>query len=424
MGAPRDKHGRAAFAFVFVTVALDMLALGVMIPVLPELVKELSGGDMASAVETSGVFSFAWATMQFLFSPLLGALSDRFGRRPVFLISNAGLGLDYLLMANAPSLAWLFVGRVISGITAASFSTAGAYIADVTPHEERAARFGQLGAAFGLGFVVGPAIGGVLGEISLRLPMWVAAILSLVNFAYGLFVLPESLAPEHRSPLTLAKANPVGSLSLFRSERVLFGLAVVAFVELLAHAVLPSVFVLYADARYGWHEREVGLVLGLIGVSSTIVGVVMVGPIVRRFGERATLAAGLGLGALGLALYALADEGWLFLVGTVPVALWGLGGPPEQAIMSRIVGPSAQGQLQGGLSSLQGISGMIAPLVYSRLLAAALRAEGPWRVVGAPFWLAAALLGIATLVAWRVTRAVPPEGPVAETHDSPPPSTG
>jgi DHA1 family tetracycline resistance protein-like MFS transporter len=402
------KPSRAAFAFVFVTVALDMLALGVMIPVLPELIRELSGGDTASAVDTSGMFSFAWATMQFLFSPLLGSLSDRFGRRPVFLISNLGLGLDYLLMANAPSLSWLFVGRVVSGITAASFSTAGAYIADVTPPEERSARFGQLGAAFGLGFVVGPAIGGVLGEYSLRLPLWFAAALSLVNFCYGLLVLPESLPKEKRAPFVLASANPLGSLRLFRAEPALVGLALVVFVELLAHTSLPSVFVLYADARYGWHEHEVGLTLALIGVSSTIVSVLLVAPAVRRFGERATLLLGVLMGALGLAIYAAAPNGMLFLVGTVPMALWGLDGPPEQSIMSRVVGPSAQGQLQGGLSSLQGIAGMIGPLIYSRVLSAALRADPSHELAGAPFYLAGALMLVALWLAWRATRVMPP----------------
>ncbi len=404
----QPKHGRAAFAFVFVTVALDMLALGVMIPVLPELIKQLSGGDTASAVETSGIFSFAWATMQFLFSPMLGVLSDRFGRRPVILLSNLGMGLDYLLMANAPSLPWLFVGRLISGITASSFATAGAYIADVTAPADRAAKFGQLGAAFGLGFVIGPAIGGLLGDVSLRLPLWVAAGLSLANFCYGFFVLPESLPKERRTPFYFGKANPLGTLKLFRSEPGLLGLGVVIFVELIAHEVLPSIFVLYADARYGWHEHEVGLTLALIGISSTIVGVGLVGPAVKRFGERATMIGGIALGAVGLGIYAVAPVGWMFLLGTIPVALWGLDGPPEQSIMSRIVGPSAQGQLQGGISSLQGIAGMIAPLFYSRLLAAALRAHGTWHVIGAPFYVAAAMLVLAVVLAWRATRVLPP----------------
>lgn len=411
---------RAAFAFVFVTVALDMLALGIMIPVLPELIKELSGGDTASAVEISGVFGFAWASMQFLFSPLLGALSDRFGRRPVILISNLGLGLDYLLMALAPSIAWLFVGRLISGLTASSFATATAYVADVTKPEDRSAKFGQLGAAFGLGFVIGPAIGGLLGEVALRLPLWVAAGLSLVNALYGFFVLPESLPADKRAPLSLAKANPLGTLSLFRQEKALIGLAIVTFVELLAHESLPGVMVLYTDARYGWHEHEVGLTLGLVGITSTVVSVLLVEPAVKRFGERATVLVGIACGALGLGLYAVASSGLVFLLGTVPMALWGLDGPPEQSIMTRIVGPKAQGRLQGGLASLHGIAGMIGPLFYTRILAAALRADGPMHVVGAPYYVAAALLVLALMLAWRATRTLPPMDAVHETRDAAP----
>jgi DHA1 family tetracycline resistance protein-like MFS transporter len=402
------KPTRAAFAFVFVTVALDMLALGVMIPVLPELIQELTGHDTASAVEWSGIFSFAWAAMQFAFSPMLGALSDRFGRRPVILLSNLGLGLDYLLMANAPSLPWLFVGRLISGLTASSFSCASAYIADVTPPDERAAKFGQLGAAFGLGFVVGPALGGILGDFSLRLPLWCAAALSLINALYGFFVLPESLPPERRSPFVFAKANPLGSFELFRTTPALLGLAIVAFVELVAHESLPGVFVLYADSRYAWTEREVGLTLGLVGVSSTIVSVFLVEPAVKRLGERGAILSGIALGAIAFAIYAWAPTGTIFLLGTIPMALWGIVNAPEQSIMSRVVGPSAQGRMQGGLSSLQGVAGMIGPLIYTRLYAYVLRSEGATRVLGAPYWLATAMLVIALALAWRATRVIPP----------------
>ena len=249
---------RAAFAFVFVTVLLDMFAIGIIIPVLPKLVEDFMGGDTARAAIVYGVFGTAWALMQFLFSPMLGSLSDRFGRRPIILLSNFGLGLDYILMALAPSLRWLFVGRVISGITAASISTAGAYIADVTPPEERAAKFGLLGAAFGAGFVIGPALGGLLGGISPRLPFWVAAGLSLANGMYGLFVLPESLKREQRTPFSWRKANPVGALKLLRSHHELWGLTCVVFLSNLAHAALPSVAVLYMSYRYNWDTNMVG----------------------------------------------------------------------------------------------------------------------------------------------------------------------
>src|SRR5215475_8799857 len=244
------KPRRAAMAFIFVTVALDMLALGIVIPVLPKLVEGFMGGNTARAAEVLGVFGIVWALMQFLFSPLLGVLSDRFGRRPVIVLSNAGLGLDYVLMALAPTLGWLFVGRVISGLTTASMSTAYAYIADVTPPERRAASYGLLGAAFGVGFILGPALGGLLGGVDPRLPFWVAAGFSLVNAGYGFFVLPESLPPDRRSAFSWRRANPLGSLALLRSHRELSGLAVANFLLLVSHVVFPTVYVLYAGYRY------------------------------------------------------------------------------------------------------------------------------------------------------------------------------
>lgn len=238
-----------------------MLALGMSLPVLPRLVVDFLGGDTARAAEIYGLFGTVWALMQFVCAPLLGALSDRFGRRPVILLSNLALGLDYVLMALAPTLGWLFVGRVISGITASSFSTAGAYVADVTPPERRAAGFGMLGAAFGLGFILGPALGGVLGAVDPRLPFWVAAAFSLLNFLYGLFVLPEPLPEARRAPFSWRRANPVGALTLLRSHPALMGLAAVHFMHRVAHDVLPSTFVLYTSYRYAWDERMVGVTL-------------------------------------------------------------------------------------------------------------------------------------------------------------------
>jgi MFS transporter, DHA1 family, tetracycline resistance protein len=246
----------AAFAFVFVTVLLDMLAIGIIIPVLPKLVVDFVGGDAAEGARIYGLFGTVWALMQFVFSPVQGALSDRFGRRPVILISNFGLGLDYIVMALAPSLNWLFVGRVISGITAASISTAYAYVADVTPPEARAARFGLLGAAFGIGFVLGPALGGLAGAVDPRLPFWIAAALSLANALYGLLVLPESLPPERRAPFAWRRANPVGALALLASQSTLIGLATVNFLGNLAHAALPSIGVLYMMYRYLFRPDE------------------------------------------------------------------------------------------------------------------------------------------------------------------------
>ena len=309
--ATQSGPGRAAFAFVLVTVLLDMLALGVMVPVLPKLVVEFMGGDIASAATITGYFGFAWAAMQFVFSPVLGALSDRFGRRPVIILSNIGMGLDYVVMALAPSLWWLFIGRLLSGVSAATSATAGAYITDVTPPDKRAAKFGMMGAAFGFGFIIGPAVGGFLGGIDLRLPFWVAAGLSFANALYGFFVLPESLPRERRARFHWRMANPVGALKLLRTKPILIGLAAALFLERVAHDSLPRVFVLYTDYRYQWTAATVGLALAAVGVAQMIVSAGMVGASVRRFGERQTLLAGLLFGFAGFVLYGLAPTGLL-----------------------------------------------------------------------------------------------------------------
>ncbi len=398
--APRT----AAFIFVFTTVVLDMLALGIIVPVLPKLIVSFVSGDTARAAEYYGIFATAWALMQFIFAPVLGALSDRFGRRPVILISNFGLGLDYVLMALAPTLAWLFVGRMISGITSASFSTASAYIADVTPPEKRASRFGMLGAAFGIGFVLGPALGGVLGGVNARLPFWVAAGLSLANACYGIFVLPESLPVERRAKFNWRRANPLGALKLLRSHPELFGLASVNFIGSIAHEVLPSVFVLYAGYRYGWDAKTVGLTLAGVGVCTALVQGGLVRKVVPRFGERRALLAGLCFGAAGLVVYGLAETGRIFWIGVPLMALWGIAGPAALGLMSRRVSVSEQGQLQGANSSLRGVAGLFAPGLFTITFATFIGARSSWHLPGAPFLLAAALLLMAAVVAHRVTR--------------------
>jgi MFS transporter, DHA1 family, tetracycline resistance protein len=399
--APR----RAAFAFVFVTVLLDMLAIGVIIPVLPKLVVDFVGGDAAEGARVYGLFGTAWALMQFVFSPVQGALSDRFGRRPVILISNVGLGLDYVVMALAPSLAWLFLGRVISGITAASISTAYAYVADVTPPELRAARFGLLGAGFGVGFVLGPALGGLTGAIDPRLPFWIAAGLSLANALYGFFVLPESLPPERRAPFAWRRANPVGALALLRSQAQLIGLAGVNFLGNLAHAALPSVGVLYMMYRYGWDARTVGLTMAGVGVAAIVVQGGVIGPAVKRFGERTALIVGLAFGVAGFTVFGLAPTGPVFWLGIPLMALWGLANPSAQGLMSRRIGPHEQGQLQGANASLMGVANLIGPGLFTLTFAYAIGAAGDWGVPGAAFLVAAALLGLAIPVALRVTKA-------------------
>ncbi len=394
--APR----RAALIFIFITVLLDVLSLGVIIPVLPKLIEqEFLGGDTARAAMYTGLFGTVWALMQFLFSPLLGSLSDQFGRRRVILISCFGLGLDYILMALAPNLVWLFIGRVLSGITAASFSTAGAYIADITPAEKRAASYGLFGAAWGIGFVVGPAVGGILGDYGLRLPLWVAAALTILNAAYGYFILPESLAIENRSKFSWRKANPLGSLKLLRSHSELLGLASVLLIYQVAHQVFPSVFVLYAGHRYDWGTQTVGYTLMVVGLA----GVLMQGFIVRRtaslLGEWRMLFIALSFGAAGYAIYGLANTGWMFW-GAIPVfSLVGYFSPAIQGLMTRRVSASEQGQLQGANSSLMGIAGMAGPVIFTSIFSAAIREGASVQFPGAPFLLATGLHLVAIVVA-------------------------
>jgi MFS transporter, DHA1 family, tetracycline resistance protein len=395
-------HTKRALAFIFCTVALDVLALGLMIPVLPKIVLGFMGGDTAGAAEVFGVFATAWGLMQFLCSPLLGALSDRYGRRPVILISCLGLGLDYVFMALAPSLTLLLIGRIISGITAATISTAFAYIADVTPPDGRAKAFGVVGVAFGLGFVVGPALGGLLGGFDPRLPFWVSAAACVINAAFGWFVLPESLPPDRRMAFAWKRANPIGALRLLLSHRRLVGLAAVDFVANVAHQVLPSVFVLYAGYRYSWGETTVGLTLAFVGICSAIVQGLLIGPVVSRLGVRRALLLGLLAGALGMAIYGLAPTGPWFWLGAPVMALWGLAGPALQEMMSRLVSPSEQGQLQGANNSSRSITGLIGPALFSGTFAWLLG----W-LPGAPFLLAAALLLAAAAASWLVTKPSP-----------------
>ncbi len=413
--APR----RAALSFIFVTVLLDMLALGIVVPVLPTLVMDFMQGQTARAAEVIGLFTTMWALMQFLFSPLLGLLSDRYGRRRVILLSNFGLGLDYVVMALAPTVGWLFFGRVLSGITSASITTAYAYISDVTPADGRARAYGMLGAAFGVGFVLGPALGGWLGAENPRLPFWFAAGFSLLNALYGLFVLPESLPSERRQKrLEWKNANPVGALALLRSHPALIGLATVNFLGYVAHEVYATVFVLYVNHRYQWSQRMVGLSLALVGMASMVVSVGVVGPVVKHLGERRALFAGLLLGALGFALFGWATAGWLFLVAIPINCLWALAGPSSQSMMTQRVSPSEQGELQGALGSVRSTAMLIGPGIFALTFAAFIAPERRVPVPGAPWYLAALLLLVATGVAWAVaprrSRGATKEPDVAE----------
>ena len=397
---------KAALAFIFITVLIDVLAFGVIIPVLPHLVQQMVGGNISSAAWWVGGFGVAFSLIQFVCSPIQGTLSDRYGRRPVILLSCLGLGLDFIFMALAPTLAWLFVGRMISAATSASFTTANAYIADVTTHENRAKGFGMIGAAFGLGFIVGPLIGGVLGDIDLRLPFWFSAGLALLNFCYGLFVLPESLPVENRTKhFDWSHANPVGSLKLLLRYPQVFGLAAVIFIADLAHYSYSSVFVLYGDYRYGWGQKEVGYVLAVVGVLSVIVNVALVGRLVKAMGERRAVLLGLACGAVGFAIYGIAGVGWIFLLGLPISALWAIAAPAMQSLITRQVGADAQGRIQGALTSLVALAGIVAPVLFAGSFGWFVSDAVPVKLPGIPFLIAAALLVIAWLVTWRFTDA-------------------
>ena len=400
--SPTGARRRAALAFIFITVLIDVLAFGLIIPVLPHLIESFVGGDTEHAAYWVGLFGFVFNLVQFFAAPIQGALSDRFGRRPVILLSCLGLGLDFVLMALAPNLAWLFVGRVIAAITSASFSTANAYVADITEPEHRAKTFGMIGAAFGLGFVLGPLAGGLLGEIDLRLPFWAAAGLALLNFLYGLFVLPESLPKEKRTPrFDWSHARPLGSVHLLRRYPRILPLAIVVLVANMAHYVYPSTFVLFADVRFDWGPKEVAWVLAAVGVLSVVVNAVLVRRMVPALGERRTLLLGLGCGVLGFMVYAFATSPWIFLLGLPISALWALAQPATQALITREVGPEAQGRLQGALSGLTSLAGILAPALFAGVFGLFIGDRAPVPFAGAAFLLAALVLAGGLAIAAR-----------------------
>ena len=397
------KPRRAAVLFIFITVMLDMLALGLIMPVLPKLVLNFLGGDAPNASKVFGIFGTVWALMQFIFSPVLGVLSDRFGRRPVILLSNLGLGLDYLVMALAPTLGWLFVGRVISGITAASINTGTAYVADVVAPEKRASAFGMIGAAFGVGFVLGPALGGLLGNSDPRLPFWVAGGLSLANALYGFFVLPESLSQERRKAFTFRRANPVGSLVLLRSHPELFRLATIQFIGYVAHEVF-NVWALYTIFRYAWREGTIGLSLAIVGACSIVISSWIVPAMITSFGERRTLYIGQFFGAVGMVFAGLATTGTFFFLSIPVMMLWTISSPAAQGMMTRRVGESEQGELQGAIGSLSSLAWIIGPGVFTFTFAYFIEPAHGWNLPGAPWYLAAFLLFIAMSMATRIPK--------------------
>ncbi|HYK97822.1 MAG TPA: TCR/Tet family MFS transporter, partial [Candidatus Acidoferrales bacterium] len=369
--------------------------------VFAQLILRLQGGDMAGAAATFGIFGTAFAVMQFVFSPVQGGLADRFGRRPVILLSNLGLGLDYIVMAIAPNIPILFIGRLVSGATSASFSISGAYVADVTPPHERAARFGMLGAAFGIGFIVGPAIGGLLGAIDLRAPFWAAAALSITNFLYGALILPESLPKERRSPFRLRAANPIGAVRFLGSRPVLLSLATAMLFAFLAHDAIPNTWVLYTTYRFDFDERAIGVSLAIVGAASLVVNGFLVGRVVKRLGDYNTLLAGLGFGIISELLFTFAPTTWL-LLGTLPIyALAGLSSGPFQSIATREVQPNEQGQLQGALTALRSMVTLVTPALYTGTFALFVGPLAGVGLPGAPYLLAAILMAATTVLVVR-----------------------
>ena len=398
------KPMRAAFMFIFIALALDMLALGIISPVLPKLIMQLQGGDEASAAHWVGWFGTVWAVMQFATMATVGALSDTIGRRPVMLLSMFGQAINYVIIAMAPDLWWLMIGQIISGVTSSSVSTAMAYVADVTQPRERAGAFGKLSAAFGLGFMIGPALGGLVGQFDPRAPFWVAGALSALNGLYGLIVLPESLPSERRAAFTWRRINPFTSFRLFRQRANVRGLAVVKFLNDIAFLSFQSTFALYAMYRYHWGPREIGLTLTLYAVLSGLVQAGLVGRIVHLVGERASVVAGLIFGAAGFAAIALSPTGY-FLLMFLPVGvLWGLAGPANQSIMTSRVEPTEQGLLQGALASLTGIAGMIGPGLFTTVFALFIGREAALNQPGAPFLAAGVLVTASVMVAFFATR--------------------
>ncbi len=395
---------RAATIFIFITIVLDVLAMGMVVPVMPQLIEQVGGVKGAQTTVIFGVFGTVWAVMQLIASPVQGALSDRFGRRPVILISNLGMGANYLFMAMAPSLAWLFVGRIISGICAGSIPAAVAYLADVNPPEKRAASFGLLGAGFSLGFSIGPALGGMLGTLGPRAPFWAAAVLSLLNFLYGVFVLPESLARERRAPLNIWRLNPVGALyGLWRSYPALGGMLVVSFLLALAQQGPNNVFVIYARDRYHWGSGQIGLLMTGFGVGGMIVQAGLISPAIKFLGERGSLLVGGALQMVGLTMFGLARTGTQFWMALPVSSVAAIGGPAWSAIMSRSVGPSEQGRLAGATASLSSIGAILGPVLFTQSFAIAQRGHSILPK-GTPFFLAAVFLAAAIVLAAWVTR--------------------
>lgn len=393
-----------AIGFIFVTLTLAMTGFGLLIPVLPKLTVELNGGDLTEGSHAYGWLVSCYALMQFVGSPILGSLSDRFGRRRIILIATAGSAIDYVIMANAPTLTWLFLARIIAGFTAGVLATANAYIADVTPPEKRAGAFGLLGGAFGIGFVIGPVLGGLLGQIDLRLPFWVAAGFSAANWLFGYFVLPESLAPEHRRPFSWRRANPVGAFAALKRLPSVLGLAESYFILMFAQNMLFSTWALYTDHRYGWTPLWIGLSLMVSGLLSGFVQAVLVRRIVPALGETRAVVLGMSISCAGQLAYGLAPHGWMIFAIIGVTSFAGISGPALQSYVTRHVPPTEQGAVQGVFAGLMSLAGIFAPMLATWSFGWAIAPDSAVYLPGIAFFEAALLVGLALWLAVRAFR--------------------
>jgi len=410
------KPGRHALLFILITIFIDTLGFGIIIPVLPKLIAELGHTTLSEAAGYGGALMFVFALMHFLFAPVLGNLADRFGRRPVLLVSLATLAVDYLIMGLATGIGWLFLGRLLSGASAATFATANAYIADITPEADRAAKFGLVGAVWGIGFVAGPVIGGLLGELDPRAPFFAAAGLAMLNVVYGLLVLPETLPAEQRRPFRFARANPIGALNALRPYPVvtaLFGALVLYF---MAHDVNPSTWTYYVMHKFHWSESQVGLGLAAVGITSAIVSGTLVGPIVKRLGELRAASMGFVLAAASFFGYAFATEGWMLFPCIAIGGFMGLVMPSLRGILSRAVPPDQQGELQGAISSVMGLTTIFAPLIMTQAFRIFSAEDAPVQFPGASFFLAGCLALLALWVVHAAVRGTTRVGPAPESR--------
>jgi DHA1 family tetracycline resistance protein-like MFS transporter len=400
---PRTPGGHAV-AFVAITVLLDTVGFGLILPIMPTLLMELTGESVSRAAIYGGWLTFVYAVMQFLFAPIVGNLSDRFGRRPVLLAAIAALGVDYVILGFAPNLGWLFLGRLIAGIAGASFTPAYAYVADITPPERRAQNFGLVSGAFGVGFIVGPALGGLLGSLGPRAPFFAAALLSLANFAYGYFVLAESLPRERRRPFAWRRANPLGTLLQMRKQPVVLGLLGALFLWMVAHQVMPATWGFYTKFRFGWSEAMIGASLALAGLVMATSQATLLRILVPRLGERRAALSGISIAGRGYLGYATATASWMMFAW---LSTWFFGAivmPSTNALMSHRIAADAQGELQGAVASLYSLSSIVGPPLMTQLFGRFSAPNAPIHLPGAAF-IAATLLAMSSLIIyWLATR--------------------